>query len=349
MSPARRLKRDVLAAFAQRRYAQLDDVEAVVEVLAEAPGADFGGEVLVGGAEDAHVDGDLLLAADRAHGLFLDRPEQFDLHGHRQVGDFVEEQGAAAGGLEQALLVFDSASEAAFLVAEELAFHQFGGNRAAVHRHERPLDTWPLLVDQARHQLLAATGLATDVDRRLAARQLADLVAQGAHRRRLAEQAVVHRRFLGFRVAQAQGGCHQLPQATEVDRFGEEVEGTGLERLDRGVQAAVRGDHGHRGLWMALLDVLDQIEAAAVRQAHVGEAQVERLAGQQLAGFLDVAGAAGVQLHAAESDFQQFADIRFIVDDQGFLSAHACGFRQLSLRGWAKVMRKQPPPSSRLR
>ncbi len=100
---------------------------------------------------------------------------------------------------------------------------------------------------------------------------------------------------------------------------------------------------------MALLDVLDQIEAAAVRQAHVGEAQVERLAGQQLAGFLDVAGAAGVQLHAVESDFQQFADIRFIVDDQGFLSAHACGFRQLSLRGWAKVMRKQPPPSSRLR
>lgn len=220
--------------------------------------------------------------------------------------------------MEQALLVFDSASEAAFLVAEELAFHQLGGNRAAVHRHERPLDTWPLLVDQARHQFLAAAGLATDVDRRLAARQLADLVAQGAHRRRLAEQAVVHRRFLGFRVAQAQGGCHQLPQATEVDRFGEEVEGTGLERLDRGVQAAVRGDHGHRGLWMALLDVLDQIEAAAVRQAHVGEAQVERLAGQQLAGFLDVAGAAGVQLHAAESDFQQFADIRFIVDDQGF-------------------------------
>lgn len=81
----------------------------------------------MGGAEDAHVDGDLLLAADRAHGLFLDRPEQFDLHGHRQVGDFVEEQGATAGGLEQALLVFDSASEAAFLVAEELAFHQLGG------------------------------------------------------------------------------------------------------------------------------------------------------------------------------------------------------------------------------
>lgn len=160
---------------------------------------------------DAYVDGDLLLAADRAHGLFLDRPEQLDLHGHRQVGDFVEEEGAAAGGLEQALLVFDSASEAAFLVAEELAFHQLGGNRAAVHRDERPLYAWPLFVDQARYQLLAAAGLAADVDRRLAARQFADLVAQGAHRRRLAEQAVVHRGFLGFRVAQAQGGRHQLP------------------------------------------------------------------------------------------------------------------------------------------
>ena len=94
---------------------------------------------------------------------------------------------------------------------------------------------------------------------------------------------------------------------------------------------------------MALLDVLHQIQAGAIGQAHIGQAQVERLARQPLARFLDVAGATGVQLHASEGDFQQLADIGFVVDDQGSLTVHA----QLSLRGWAKVMRKQLPPPSR--
>ena len=56
-------QRDVLAAFAQRRHAQLDHVQAVVEVLAELARLDQRGEVLVGGADDAHVDRILLAVA----------------------------------------------------------------------------------------------------------------------------------------------------------------------------------------------------------------------------------------------------------------------------------------------
>ncbi|MCY1399740.1 hypothetical protein D9M71_148030 [compost metagenome] len=73
-------QRDVLAALAQRRNPQLDDVQPVVQVLAEAPGGDFGGQVLVRRAEDAHVHRHFLLAAHRAHGLFLDGAQQLDLH-----------------------------------------------------------------------------------------------------------------------------------------------------------------------------------------------------------------------------------------------------------------------------
>ncbi|MNO99164.1 hypothetical protein D3C76_909300 [compost metagenome] len=233
-------------------------------------------------------------------------------------------------------------------MAEELALHQFGWNRPAVHRDEGVVLARALFVDQPRHQLLAAAGFAADVDRRLAARQLGDLVAHHPHRWRVAEQTVVDGRFGGVRRAQAQRGADQLAQAAEVDRLGDEVEGAGLERVDRGVQAAEGGDHRHRHLWMALLDVLHQFQAGAVGQAHVGQAQVEGFARQVFPGFLDVARAAGVQLHAAEGDFQEFADIRFVVDDKGFLAAHAlCGFCQLSLRGWAKMIRKQLPPSSR--
>ena len=47
---------DVLAPLAQRRDADLDGVEAVEQVLAKAPGGHLGGEVGIGGGEDAHLD-----------------------------------------------------------------------------------------------------------------------------------------------------------------------------------------------------------------------------------------------------------------------------------------------------
>ncbi|MCY1534640.1 hypothetical protein D9M68_700180 [compost metagenome] len=228
-------------------------------------------------------------------------------------------------------------------MAEEFAFHQLGRNGAAVDRHEGALGARTLLVDEPRHQLLAAARFAADVHRRLAAGEFLDLLAQGVHRRRAAQQASVHRRFALFGSAEAQRRVDQFAQAAEVHRLGDEVEGACLESVHRGVQAAVGGDHRHRKQRVALLDVLHQFQAGTVGQAHVGQAQVEGLAAQPFAGFLEVAGAAGVELHPPEGDLQQFADIGLVVDDQGSLSGHG----QLSLRGWAKVMRKQLPPCSR--
>ncbi|MCY1439250.1 hypothetical protein D9M71_554810 [compost metagenome] len=67
-----------------------------------------------------------------------------------------------------------------------------------------------------------------------------------------------------------------------------------------------------------LLDVLHQLQAAAVRQAHVGQAQVEWLALEQGQGLASVAGAVGIELHPSQGDFQEFADVRLVVDDQDF-------------------------------
>ena len=58
-------ERDVLAALAQRRHADGEDLEAVVEVLAEAPLGDLLLEVAVRRRDDAHVDALLLRRADR--------------------------------------------------------------------------------------------------------------------------------------------------------------------------------------------------------------------------------------------------------------------------------------------
>ena len=96
---------NVLAHVAQRRHAQLDHVQPVVQVMAELARLDAVGQVLVRGADDAHVHRVLLGGADLAHLLLLDRAQQLDLHRQRQIGHLVEEQRAAVGGLEEAVAI----------------------------------------------------------------------------------------------------------------------------------------------------------------------------------------------------------------------------------------------------
>ena len=86
---------DVVAAVAQRRQVQVDDVEAVVEVLAEAAGLDLDVEVAVGGGEDADVDRLGVGVADPHDHPLLQRAQDLHLQRQRHLADLVEEQRAA--------------------------------------------------------------------------------------------------------------------------------------------------------------------------------------------------------------------------------------------------------------
>ena len=86
---------DVLLALAQRRQLDRHDGEAVVEILAELPVADELAQVLVGRRQDAHVDLDEHVAADRLDLALLDHAQELVLHLGRDVADLVEEERAA--------------------------------------------------------------------------------------------------------------------------------------------------------------------------------------------------------------------------------------------------------------
>ena len=304
--------------FAQRGDVRFDHVEPVVKILAEAAGAHFLAQIPVGGAENAQVNRELLGLAHRAHRFFLNRAQQFHLHVQRQVGHFVEEQGAAVRFAEQAFAVFHGAGEAALAVAEEFALHQFRGNRAAVDRHERLFPARAQGVDQTRHALLAAAGFAADVDRRLAARQFADLLLEALHGRPLADQGVLFPAavagFLG--AADAQAVLDQLPQAVQRHRFGDEVVGAQLHRVGGHVHVAVGGDHRHRHVRGGLGGVAQQVQAGAVAQVHIGQAEVEAVAVEQAPRGAERVGRGGIQFHPPQGDDEQFAQIRFVVNNQ---------------------------------
>ena len=67
---------------------------------------------------------------------------------------------------------------------------------------------------------------------------------------------------------------------------------------------------------MVGVDAAYQFQAVAVRQMHVCQTQIKSVRGQQIGCGADVFGRHRVDIHAAERDLQQFADVRFIVNDQ---------------------------------
>src|SRR5271157_5451099 len=116
-----RQRPDLARSVAQRRDADLDHIEAIVKVLAEALLPDRLFEALVGGRDDARIDLQSLRAADSLEGLVLQKAQQLGLKFGREVADLVEKNRAALRSLEPAGFVLDRASERAADVAEKFA------------------------------------------------------------------------------------------------------------------------------------------------------------------------------------------------------------------------------------
>ena len=78
------------------------DVDPVVQVFPEAPLGHHFSEVLVRRGNDADVGFDFLEAADAPEAPLLQHAQQLDLHHLAHLPDFIEEDGAALRGLDQA-------------------------------------------------------------------------------------------------------------------------------------------------------------------------------------------------------------------------------------------------------
>ena len=159
---------DVVAAVAQRRHEDREDVEAIEQILAEQAVLDLLEEVAVGGRDQPDVDPDRRAGADRIDLAVLHRAQQLDLHVERQFADFVEEQRAAMRLDELAGVLFGGAGEGALLVAEQDALDEVVRDGAAIDGDERLRAPVAGALDGARDQFLADARFALDQDRDVA-------------------------------------------------------------------------------------------------------------------------------------------------------------------------------------
>jgi len=113
-------QRNVVAARAQRRHLDRDDVQPVVEIAAKTAVRDFRFEALVRRGDHAHVDADGLLAADFLERLLLQHAQHLGLRAQTHVADLVEEERSAVGQLEFSFSLINGACERSLSMSEEL-------------------------------------------------------------------------------------------------------------------------------------------------------------------------------------------------------------------------------------
>src|SRR5882724_5833360 len=120
-------REDVDRSFAQRRNADVEDLEPIEEVLAKVAAVDRFAQVAVRRGDDADVRLDHPRAAEPLELAFLQNPKELRLRAEAHLADFIEEQHAARRELDLSRLRLLCAREGATLVAEQLRFQQLLG------------------------------------------------------------------------------------------------------------------------------------------------------------------------------------------------------------------------------
>ena len=123
---AARQRQDILAALGEWRHLQLDDAQAVEQVLAEGAGADGLAQRRVGGGDDTHAGAPRAVGTEALELPGLQHPQQLRLAAAAERAELIEEQRAAVGGLE-APGARARAGESARLGAEQLRLDELIG------------------------------------------------------------------------------------------------------------------------------------------------------------------------------------------------------------------------------
>ena len=99
------------------------------------------------------------LAANGRDDPLLQRPQDLRLHGDVHVADLIEKQRSVVGFAKRALPVTHGARKGAANMPEQLAFHELSRDRSAIDGDEQFAAAMTMIMNSARHELLAGPGL----------------------------------------------------------------------------------------------------------------------------------------------------------------------------------------------
>ena len=179
---------DVAFAPRQRRHVDREDVQAIIEVLAEELLLHEFLQIAAGGGQEPHVGVQLLGSADPRKGPLLDETQQLDLGLEGEVADLVQEKRPALGAFRPADAAAHRAGEGALLMAEQLALDERFRQRRAIERDKRLVLAGRKRDDGAGDHLLAGAAGAADQYRGVRRRDLVDLSIDLLHLPAIADE-----------------------------------------------------------------------------------------------------------------------------------------------------------------
>ena len=109
---------------------------------------------------------------------------------------------------------------------------------------------------------------------------------------------------------------HNAPKLVEVDRFGQVIKCTDLERAHGVVCRAVSRDDDAALVALLLLQPFDQLQPLPVGQTHIRYQHGKPLALQQCASLLQIGGAFYRVAATLQGNFVQGAQIGFIINNK---------------------------------
>src|SRR5271154_1620308 len=318
-------QRNVVLAVAQRREFNLHDVEAKVEILTESAGPDGGFKVAVGGGDDADVD---VAALGGAHGFdfaLLQGAEELGLEVHRHVADFIEEEGAALGGLQQALLGLHGSGESAFDVAKELGFDECRNERGTVDGSERLVFAGAGKMNAARDEFLPGSALAKDEHGIFMQADLLDHLIDALHSFGKADEAAEAgpgAQLLAEKTVfllEIRGAGHALEARTQLleeERLGDVVGGAHAGGFDGRVDRSVLREHHENNFGVGVVDTADEFEAAGPGELEVREDDIDGRLFEDVEGFLGGGHGSGAHAGLYGDVGAGFANAEFVIHDE---------------------------------
>src|SRR5580704_15053613 len=317
---------DVGATLAQWRHMHRNDVQSKIEILAEGARAIFLFKVAVGGGDHAHVDFSALVAADGTHFFLLENAQEFGLHFQRKFANFIKEQGATVGGLEESSAGLEGASEGSFLVPEQLAFDQGGDERSTIDGDEGAVGERTAEMNGAGDEFLSSATLAGDQHGSTGVFQPRDHAKHILNFRRGPHDAVQ----LGFGIHavaqklvffdQADFFGHATQEQAQFfqrrKRLGDVVVGPELHGLHGGFDGTVAGHDRDFGAGQHLFHFFEELDARHVGHHHVGQDYVRGLFLEQGEGGFATGGFEADETKSLPYGYAQAADALFVVDYQ---------------------------------
>src|SRR5210317_969853 len=123
---------NVVPAFPQGRQVNLDNLEAIIQILAKLTIGYFIWQDLVRGSDNAHINLDRGGIANTLKFHGFESPQQTQLHARRDVAYFIEKKSAAVRALKAADLVPERPGKSSLYMSKEFTFQEILGKRCAV-------------------------------------------------------------------------------------------------------------------------------------------------------------------------------------------------------------------------